>query len=369
MPPANPARLRVTQAEVAVLPDGQPITRWTFGAPDGVTAEVLSLGARLEALHAPDRDGQSANVVLGSGQIDQLFGEGAYFGATVGRYANRIAGGVLPLEGTRHRLATQSTGHTLHGGPDGFATRPWEGEPVREVGRVGVRLRLHSPDGDQGFPGALTAEVTYLLDAQGELTIDYRATTEALTVVNLTNHAYFNLAGEGSGTVLDHLLQVEAVGYLPVGEDLIPLGPVAPVADSPFDLRQAQVIGDRFALRHPQLGPAGGGYDHNWVLDGIGLRTVAVLEDPAGGRRLECRTTEPGLQIYTGNLFEGSVTGRSGRPYRAHAGIALETQHFPDSPNRPDYPSTLLHPGQEYRSTTAYRFTTDRATASPQQHR
>ncbi|GLW73774.1 aldose 1-epimerase [Kitasatospora phosalacinea] len=355
-----PAALRITQAEVAALPDGQPITRWTFGAPGGVTAEVLSLGARLEALHAPDRDGQRANVVLGGGDVAELLDAAAYFGATVGRYANRVAGGLLPLDGTVHRLATQDTGHTLHGGPDGYATRQWEGEAVREEHRVGVRLRLHSPDGDQGFPGALTAEVGYLLDADGELTIEYRATTDAPTVVNLTNHAYFNLAGEGNGTVLDHLLRVDASGYLPVGDDLIPLGPVEPVDGTPFDLRTARALGERFALRHPQLGPAGSGYDHNWVLDGTGLRTAAVLTDPASGRRLECRTTEPGLQVYTGNLFDGSVTGRSGRPYRAYAGIALETQHFPDSPNRPDYPSTVLRPGEEYRSTTVYRFTAGR---------
>ncbi|BAJ33173.1 MULTISPECIES: aldose epimerase family protein [Kitasatospora] len=360
MPPGAPARLRIAQSEIATLPDGRWITRWTFGAPGGVTAEVLSLGARLEALHAPDRSGHRTNVVLGGAHVADLLGDAAYFGATVGRYANRVAGGRLPLDGTVHHLATQDTGHTLHGGPDGYATRLWEGEAVREEHRVGVRLRLHSPDGDQGFPGALTAETTYLLDARGELTIEYRATTDAPTVVNLTNHAYFNLAGEGSGTVLDHLLRVDAAGYLPVDDDLIPLGPVEPVAGTPFDLRTARTLGDRFALRHPQLGPAGSGYDHTWVLDGTGLRTAAVLTDPASGRRLECRTTEPGLQVYTGNLFDGSVTGRSGRPYRAHAGLALETQHFPDSPNRPDYPSTALRPGEEYRSTTVYRFTVTR---------
>ncbi|MFD8597188.1 aldose epimerase family protein [Kitasatospora sp. NPDC059646] len=357
MPPEAPARLRVTQAEVASLPDGRWITRWTFGAPGGVTAEVLSLGARLAALHAPDRDGHRANVVLGTDRVTDLLGDAAYFGATVGRYANRIARGALPLDGAVHRLATQDTGHTLHGGPDGYATRLWEGTPVRQDRRVGVRLRLHSPDGDQGFPGALDAEVTYLLDAAGELTVDYRAVTDAPTVVNLTNHAYFNLAGEGSGTVLDHLLRVEAAGYLPVDEDLIPHGPVEPVAGTPFDLRRTRTVADRLTDRHPQLRLAGGGFDHNWVLDGTGLRTAAVLIDPAGGRRLECRTTEPGLQVYTGNYFDGAVTGRSGRPYRAHAGIALETQHFPDSPNRPEYPCTVLRPGEEYRSTTVYRFT------------
>ncbi|GAA4877081.1 aldose epimerase family protein [Kitasatospora terrestris] len=357
---ASPARLRIAQSQVAPLPDGRWITRWTFGAPGGVMAEVLSLGARLEAIHVPDRDGHRTNVVLGGGQVAELLGGAAYFGATVGRYANRVAGGELPLGGAVHQLATQDTGHTLHGGPDGFATRLWEGVPVRKDGRVGVRLRLHSPDGDQGFPGALTAEVSYLLDADGELTIEYGATSDASTVVNLTNHAYFNLAGEGSGTVLEHLLRVDASGYLPVDEDLIPLGPVESVTGTAFDLRETRPIGERLAARHPQLDRAGGGYDHNWVLNGTGLRTVAVLTDPASGRRLECRTTEPGLQVYTGNHFDGSVTGRSGRPYLAHAGIALETQHYPDSPHRPEYPSTVLHPGEAYRSTTVYRFTAGR---------
>lgn len=350
--------MTVVQEAAAPLPDGRPVTRWTIGSPDGVTAEVLSLGARLQALYAPDRDGRRTNVVLGCDGVEDLLGGAAFLGATVGRYANRIAHGVAPVDGTVHRLATQAAGHTLHGGPDGFATRVWDGVPVRQDRRAGVRLRLHSPDGDQGFPGALSVEVTYLLDPAGELSIGYRATTEAPTVVNLTNHAYFNLAGEGSGTVLDHVLRVEARGYLPVDAGLIPLGPVESVAGTPFDLRTAAVIGDRLAEggRDPQIRRAGAGFDHTWVLDGTGFRRAAVLSHPASGRRVECLTTEPGLQVYTGNHFDGSLTGRSGRPYPAHAGVALETQHFPDSPHRPAYPSTLLRPGEEFRSATVYRF-------------
>ncbi|MFI0923536.1 aldose epimerase family protein [Streptomyces sp. NPDC021012] len=349
----------VTQEVAATLPDGRRVTRWTIGSPEGVTAEVLSLGARLQALYAPDRDGRRENVVLGCDRVEDLLGEAAHLGATVGRYANRIAHGLAPVDGTTHRLATQAGGHTLHGGPDGFATRLWDGVPVREGRRAGVRLRLHSPDGDQGFPGTLCAEVTYLLDPAGELRIGYRATTDAPTVVNLTHHAYFNLAGEGSGAVLDHSLRVEASGYLPVDGELIPIGPIASVTGTPFDLREAAVIGERVVDADPQIGRAGGGFDHNWVLDGNGLRRVAVLSHPAGGRRVECLTTEPGLQVYTGNHFDGSLTGRSGRPYRAYAGIALETQHFPDSPNRPEYPSTVLRPGEEFRSTTVYRFSAE----------
>ncbi|MEV0531063.1 aldose epimerase family protein [Kitasatospora sp. NPDC050463] len=352
----SPGDLTVSQETAAGLPDGRRITRWTFGSPKGVTVEVLSLGARLQAVHAPDRAGRQANVVLGGERAEDLLGEAAFFGATVGRYANRIAGGVLPLDGTTHHLAVQPTGHTLHGGPEGFATRLWDGVPVRADRRVGVRFRLRSPAGDQGFPGALTAEVTYLIDPVGELSITYRAATDAPTVVNLTNHAYFNLAGEGRGTVLDHLLRVEAAGYLPVDGDLIPIGPVEPVAGTPFDLRSARRLGTCVTEQDGQIRRAGHGFDHNWVLDGTGYRRAAVLSHPASGRFVECLTTEPGLQVYTGNHFDGSLTGRSGGRYARHAGVALETQHFPDSPNRPDYPSTLLRPGERYQSKTVYRF-------------
>ncbi|MDD9375603.1 galactose mutarotase [Streptomyces sp. ZAF1911] len=362
----SPGVVTVTREAAAELPDGRRITRWTFGSPQGVRAEVLSLGARLQALYAPDRDGRSANVVLGCESTADLFGEAAFFGATVGRYANRIAGGTLPLNGTKHQLATQQGGHTLHGGPDGFATRLWDGVPVRAGRRAGVRLRLVSPDGDQGFPGALTAEVTYLLGPDGELSLGYRATTDAPTVVNLTNHMYLNLAGEGCGTVLGHRLRVEAARYSPVDAELIPLGPPESVTGTPFDLREARAIGGRITEEHPQIRRAGDGFDHNWVLDGTGcaattraLRPAAVLSHPDSGRRVACLTTEPGLQVYTGNHFDGSLVGRSGRPYFAYAGIALETQHFPDSPNRPEYPSTRLSPGEEYRSTTVYRFSAE----------
>ncbi|WP_405010070.1 aldose epimerase family protein [Kitasatospora sp. NBC_01539] len=353
----------ISREPYATLPDGRTVERWTLGAGGSLTAEVLTLGARLQALHVPDRHGRRTNVVLGGATAADLLGEAAYFGATVGRYANRIANGRLPLDGAVHSLPDQSGGHgghVLHGGPDGFATRLWEAGPVHRADRAGVRFRLHSPDGDQGFPGALTAQVTYLLDADGALTMEYEATTDAPTVVNLTNHAYFNLAGEGDGTVLDHVLQVEADHYLPVDPGLIPLGPPAPVAGTPFDLTEPRTLRQGLAGPDGQLTAAGGGYDHNWVLreaaDGA-LRRVATLWHPASGRRVECLTTEPGLQVYTGNHFDGSLAGPSGRTYPPFGGVALETQHFPDSPNHPDYPSTVLRPGEGYRSTTVYRFT------------
>jgi aldose 1-epimerase len=349
------------QEQLTVLPDGRAVTRWHLGWPGLVTAQVLDLGARLCSLRVPDREGRLADVVLAAAEPEDYLGPARYVGATIGRYANRIAGGDLPLGPRRHALLTQPDGICLHGGPDGFDGRVWDGEPLREGAQVGVRFRLHSPDGDQGFPGALTATVDYLLDRSGTLTLRYHAVCDALTVVNLTNHAYFHLGGPDAGDVLDHELQVEGDAFLPTDAGLIPLGPAEPVADSPFDLTRPRRIGTALAAGHPQLSGAGGGFDHNWVLRPASeavsqLRRAATLTHPASGRRVECWTTEPGLQVYTGQHFAGDfVAPGGGRPAK-FAGIALETQRFPDSPHHPAYPSAELAPGQEYRSTTAYRF-------------
>ncbi|MCC9306507.1 galactose mutarotase [Kitasatospora sp. RB6PN24] len=353
------------QTGVDLLPDGRTSVLWTVSSPSGVTADLLDFGARLQAVRTPDRHGRTANVVLGAVGWDQLISGGAYFGATVGRYGNRIARGELPIDGALHQLDSQSTGHTLHGGPDGFATRLWRSSPIQEADQAGVRFQLTSPHRDQGFPGTLEVEVSYLLDPFGTLTIRYRAVTDAPTVVNLTNHAYFNLAG--GGTVGDHTLRVHADAYLPVDAELIPLGPPAMVAGTPFDLTRTVRLAGRLTADHPQLNFAGGGFDHNWLLrpgPDAGPRLVAELDHPATGRRLECHTTEPGLQVYAGNHFDGT-TGPADAPHGRHAGIALETQHYPDSPHRPDYPSTVLRPGEEYRSTTVYRFGTAAAGQRP----
>ncbi|MGW0390531.1 aldose epimerase family protein [Streptomyces sp. NPDC003042] len=346
---------------VVRAPDpGSGTERWTLGFDEGVHAEVHTLGARLHALHVPDRDGVLADVVLAPADLREWSGRARYLGATVGRYGNRIGGGLLPLDGELHRLDTLPTGHSLHGGPEGFDLREWSAEAVGGAHRTGVRLRLRSPDGDQGFPGTVDATVRYLLDRDGTLTIDYTAVTDRPTVVNLTNHAYFNLAGEGAGTVEDHLLRCDADHYLPVDEGLIPLGPAEPVHGTPFDLTSPRRIGAVLDQDHPQLRVGDGGFDHNWVLrggEGAAMRGAAVLRDPASGRRMDVHTTEPGLQIYTGNHFDGSLTGKSGSRYPARAGVALETQHFPDSPNRSGYPSVVLRPGEVHRSTTVLRFT------------
>ena len=330
---------------------GSAIERWTLQAGP-YEASVLTLGATLHTLWSPDRAGVRAQLLLSSDELAHVLGPARHYGTTVGRYANRIADSRITIDGKDHPLAPTGNGITLHGGPDGFAHRVWEPEEIPG----GVLLRLHSPDGDQGFPGALDVSVAYTLSAAGELTIAYHATTNHPTVVNLTNHAYFNLAGEGSGDVLGHLLTVDADAYTPVDERQIPYGPYEPVSGTPFDFTTARPVGAAIHDDHPQLTRARG-YDHNWVLraratDGAPTR-AALLE--AAGRTLEVLTTEPGLQVYTANSFTGVVTGAAGVPYGPYAGIALETQHHPDSPHHPDYPSTALRPGEEFRSTTVLR--------------
>ncbi|MFJ1706444.1 aldose epimerase family protein [Kitasatospora sp. NPDC088346] len=331
---------------------GAAIERWTLSCGP-VRASVLNLGATLHTLSAPDRSGTPAQLLLSTDELDALLGPARHFGATVGRYANRIAGSRVTLDGVDHPLLPTGGGVTLHGGPDGFANRMWEAERIPD----GVRLHLHSPGGDQGFPGSLDVTVSYTLTADG-LTIAYHAVTTRPTVVNLTNHAYFNLAGEGSGDVLGHLLTLDADHYTPVDDRQIPFGPYEPVAGTPFDFTTARPVGKGIDDDHPQLrGPRG--YDHNWVLrdrpaDGTPVR-AALLEDPGSGRTLEVLTTEPGIQVYTANHFDGTVSGAAGVPYHRYAGIALETQHHPDSPHQASYPSTVLRPGEEFRSTTVLR--------------
>ncbi|WP_327267392.1 galactose mutarotase [Streptomyces sp. NBC_01218] len=365
-PPESPAAPSRTPAERPGrtgrpyrLPGTGTGDRWVFGFPGRARAEVHTLGARLHSLLVPDRWGRFADVVLAARDARTVRGPATYFGATVGRYANRIADGRLEVDGVVHRLATQETGHTLHGGPDGFDRRLWRAEPVHGDDRTGVRLFLRSPAGDQGFPGALDVRVTCTLGRDDALTLEYRAVSDAPTVVNLTNHAYWNLDGEGSGDVLGHHLRVEAARWTPVDSALIPRGPHRPVDGTPFDLRRSRRLSEAFAPEDGQLRLGGGGFDHNWVLadtPSAHPRAAAVLYAPLSGRRMEVRTTEPGIQVYTGNLLDGGITGKSGRPYGPHAGVALETQHFPDSPNRPDDPSTLLRPGEVHRSTTVLGF-------------
>ncbi|MFC5382701.1 aldose epimerase family protein [Aquipuribacter nitratireducens] len=308
-----------------------------------VRATVLSYGGRLQSLVAPDRDGRPGEITLGYDDLAGYLADTAFLGATVGRFANRIADARFALDGTVHELPANDGSSSLHGGPDGFHARVWVAEPVPD----GVALRLHSPDGDAGYPGALEVVLTVRLDATG-LWWEYRAVADAPTVVNLTNHAYWNLAG--SGTVADHLLEVAAGTFLPVDERGIPLDGPAPVEGSPLDLRRPVRVGDVVAAEHPQLRAVGGGVDHCYVVDGRapgpgGLPLVARLADPGSGRTLTLASDEPGVQVYTGVTLDGTLVGRGGRTLHRGAGLCLETQHWPDSPNRREFPSTVLRPG------------------------
>lgn len=334
--------------------DGEPVVRHTLQR-DGLRLRVLSYGAIVQSLELPDAGGRAVNVVLGFAELGDYLAHnspGPYFGATIGRYANRIAGGRYVLDGMEHAVTRNDGPNALHGGADGFDRRLWE---VAERTEHAVRLRRTSPAGEEGHPGRLTVDVTYALPGDGVVAIAYRAVTDAPTVVNLTNHTSFNLAGEGSGTVDGHVLEVRAARYLPVDATAIPAGRPATVAGTPLDFRSPAAIGPRVRAGDAQLA-VGRGIDHAYVLDDEdGLRLAARLRDPGSGRELEIRTTEPGLQVYTGNFLDGALVGTGGRRYRQGDGLALETQHHPDSPNRPDFPSTVLRPGEVFASRTEWR--------------
>ncbi|WP_432537842.1 aldose epimerase family protein [Kineococcus arenarius] len=340
------------------LPDGTAVERYTLVNGE-VTVRILTYGGIVQSLEFPDERGNVENVVLGFDDLEgYLAGNnpGPYFGALIGRYGNRIAGGRFTLDGVEHQLPLNDGQNSLHGGEDSFDKRVWDAEALPGDQVVGLRLTLVSPDGDQGYPGTLTAEVTYTLDRFAQLTVDYSATTDAATVVNLTNHTYWNLRGEGSGTIYDHELTIHADAYTPVDATLIPTGEIAPVAGTPMDFRDPTAVGARIRQPFQQI-LFGQGYDHNWVLDretADELEEAASLHDPASGRTLTISTTEPGLQFYSGNFLDGTLVGTSGSVYRQGDGLALETQHFPDSPNQPTFPSTVLRPGEEYRSTTVF---------------
>jgi aldose 1-epimerase len=329
-----------------------------------ITARILPLGGIVQSLLVPDAHRQVDNVTLGFAAPEAYQQPHPYFGALIGRFANRIAGGRFRLDGEPIEVPLSDGPNSLHGGPHGFDKCTWD---VAASDARTLLLAYVSRDGEEGYPGTLNVDVTYTVTDDDALRLDYKATTDRTTVVNLTNHTYFNLAGEGSGHVYDHVVWLNADAYTPVSATLIPTGAIEAVDGTPFDFRTPTAIGARIRDAHAQLG-YGRGYDHNFVLnnwDGTVQLQARVLE-PSSGRVLEVWTTEPGIQFYTGNLLDGTLVGSRGARYRSGDAFTLETQHFPDSPNQPDFPSTVLRPGETYRSTTIYRFTTVRQPSSPE---
>lgn len=343
------------------LKDGREVHVFSLVNAAGFRADIIEYGAIVTRLLAPDRAGSLADVTLGFDNIDDYLTRSPSFGAIVGRVGNRIAGGKFTVDGQTYSLAI-NTGRppfqsTLHGGKLGFDKVLWTGEPTTRDGQPAVRMRYTSPDGEEGFPGKLEVQVLYSVTADNSLRIDYTITTDKATPVNLTNHAYFNLKGEGEGDVLGHELELRASRYTPVNAGLYPTGEILPVADTPFDFTTPHLIGERIASDHPQAKLANG-YDHNFVLDAKdgSLALAAIVREPTTGRVLEVLTTQPGVQLYTANGMNDRRGGKAGKPYVRRAGFCLETQHFPDSVNQPSFPSTILRPGETFRSTTIYRF-------------
>jgi aldose 1-epimerase len=355
-PPRPAARPPVERAPFGHMTDGTAVESFTLRNARGVEVRAITYGAIITSLRVPDRAGRFDDIVLGHDDLAAYLRGTPYFGAVVGRYGNRIAKGRFTLDGKTYTLATNNGPNHLHGGVKGFDKVVWQGETASTPGGASVTFRYTSKDGEEGYPGTLRAQVTYTLTDRGELRFEYLATSDKATPVNLTQHSYFNLSG-GARDILGHELTIDASRFTPVDATLIPTGRLAPVSGTPFDFRKPTAIGARIGQDDEQL-KFGGGYDHNYVLDrsGAGLVHAARLVDPASGRTLDVQTTEPGVQFYSGNFLDGTITGRGGIVYKHRSGLCLETQHYPDSPNQPAFPSTILRPGKEYRSMTVLTF-------------
>ncbi|CAL9560092.1 aldose epimerase family protein [Streptomyces pilosus] len=354
---ASPGRGKPARSLFGRLADGTKVHSWSL-ENGGTRMRVLSYGGIVQSLEIPDRRGRHANVSLGFDTLEEYVASSPYFGALIGRYGNRIGRGRFTLDGKEYQLSVNDGENSLHGGAQGFDKRVWDVEPFTRGSDVGLHLYYTAVDGEMGYPGTLRTKVTYTLTRGGDWRVDYEATTDKPTVVNLTSHVYWNLAGEGSGSVYDHELSIAASRYTPVDSGLIPTGELARVAGTPFDFRRAKPVGRDIRTAHQQV-LYGQGFDHNWVLDkGITTRPehAATLRDPSSGRTLRIATGEPGLQFYSGNFLDGTLVGSGGRVYRQGDGLCLETQHFPDAPNRPSFPSTVLRPGETYRTTTVHSF-------------
>jgi aldose 1-epimerase len=349
----------ISQAPFGQLPDGRHATLFTLANRNGMIVKITDFGGIITEIHVPGRDGQLADVTLGFDEVGPYWDQSPYFGALIGRYGNRIAAGRFELDGERYRLSVNNGANHLHGGVTGFSRVLWQASILEGDSRMGVTLTYVSPDGEEGYPGTLTATVVYQLTDDNELLVKFHAVTDKATPVNLTQHAYFNLAGQGD--ILGHELEMHADAYTPVDATLIPSGLVAPVAGTPFDFRTPHPIGARIDASHEQL-RFGGGYDHNFALNKPIEKTMTLAArvcEPVSGRVLELWTEEPGVQFYSGNFLDGTLKGK-GRNYPYRGGFCLEPQHFPDSPNQPAFPSTILRPGEEYATESKFVFSVEK---------
>jgi len=340
------------------LPDGTQIDKYTLEAKDGQKIEIITYGGIITSWMVPDKNGKLGDVVLGHDSMEGYLTPSPYFGALIGRYGNRIAKGKFTLDGETYELATNNDQNHLHGGNVGFDKVVWDASEVKREHATGLLLKYTSADGEEGYPGTLKTEVTYWMNEDGSVEIDYKATTDKKTVVNLTNHAYYNL-GVDKSTILNHELTLHADRFLPVDATLIPTGELRPVSGTPFDFTTSKRIGDEIGAENQQI-QFGGGYDHCWVItdNSDNMKLAAELYEPTSGRLMEVYTTEPAIQFYSGNFLDGTLTGKNGQVYNYRSGMCLETQHYPDSPNQPDFPSVVLNPGETYHTTTKMVFKT-----------
>ena len=348
--PPKEFTMHLTKARFGLAEDSTQVHLFTLRNKNGVVVKLTNYGGIVTSIVTPDRQGEFADIALGFNKLDPYLEGHPYFGCIVGRCANRIANGKFTLEGKTYHLAANNGPNHLHGGLEGFDKKGWDADDEAGVDRISVILTYHSPDGEEGYPGNMDVKVVYTLTNDNELIIDYEARSDKATPINLTHHSYFNLAGEGSGDIYDHRMMIDADRYTVVNENLIPTGELRSVKNTPMDFTEPHSIGERINLVE-------GGYDHNYVLNNHGkLALVAKVEEPGSGRVMEVFTSEPGMQFYSGNFLDGSITGKSGKKYYERYGFCLETQHFPDSPNQPEFPDAILRPGDTYSHTTIYKF-------------